>query len=180
MDMDTKIVLIVGPSGVGKDTLLKYAKEIYKENINFVKRYITRVADTNENNYFVDDYAFEVLKNNGYFLSSWNAHGNAYGIPKSFLKNGVNIISISRARIKDFENSYDNVYTINITIKKELLRQRLFNRGRETLEQIEKRLIRSYEKIEAKKLIEFDNSRSLEESKKSFINLLEKIKNEKP
>lgn len=176
--MNTKIVLIVGPSGVGKDTLLRHAKEVYKEDLNFVKRYITREADTNEDNYFVDDYAFEVLKNNGYFLSNWNAHGNAYGIPKSFFKNGVNIISISRARIKDFENAYENVYTINITIEKDKLKQRLLDRGRETLEQIEKRLARSYEKIEARKLIEFDNSKPLEESKKSFINLLEKIKNE--
>ena len=38
-----KIILIVGASGVGKDSLLKSLKG--KININFVKRYITREPD---------------------------------------------------------------------------------------------------------------------------------------
>lgn len=176
--MQTKIVLIVGPSGVGKDTLLRYAKEVYAQKLNFVKRYITRQADLNESNYYVDEYAFEVLRHNGYFASHWNAHGNLYGIPKRFLESGLNIISISRSRIKEFEAQYDNVYTINISIPKELLEQRLLNRARENKEEIEKRLSRTYEKIEARRLIEFDNSKALEESKEKFIKLLKEIENE--
>lgn len=176
--MDTKIVLIVGPSGAGKDTLLKEAKKVFKERVNFVKRYITRESDANESNYYIDEYAFEILRHNSYFASNWSAHGNFYGIPKRFIKNGINIISISRANIKDFENLYDNVYTINITIPKETLKQRLLQRGRESVEDIEKRIQRDYAKIEAKNLIEFDNSDSLEESKKAFITLLERIEKE--
>ncbi|WP_044416679.1 hypothetical protein [Halarcobacter anaerophilus] len=55
-----KIILIVGASGVGKDSLLKSLKG--KININFVKRYITREPDQNENNYYIDDEAFHRLK----------------------------------------------------------------------------------------------------------------------
>jgi phosphonate metabolism protein PhnN/1,5-bisphosphokinase (PRPP-forming) len=176
--MDTKIVLIIGPSGAGKDTLIKEAKKEFKEKINFVKRYITRESDVNESNYYIDEYAFEILRHNSYFASSWNAHGNFYGIPKRFIKNGINLISISRGRIKDFENLYDNVYTINITLPKEILKQRLLKRGRENKEDIEKRVQREYEKIEAKNLIEFDNLASIEDSKKNFISLLKKIEHE--
>lgn len=176
--MKTKIILIVGPSGVGKDTLLRHAKEELGGKLNFVKRYITRKADLNECNYYVDDYAFELLKHNSYFASSWNAHGNLYGIAKRSIKNGVNIISISRSKIKDFEEQYDDVYTINISIPTEILEKRLLFRGRETKEEIVKRLSRSYKKIEAKNLINFDNSTSLEESIQRFNNLLIKIQNE--
>ncbi|QDF28896.1 AAA family ATPase [Halarcobacter anaerophilus] len=176
--MDTKIVLIIGPSGAGKDTLIKEAKKEFKEKINFVKRYITRESDVNESNYYIDEYAFEILRHNSYFASSWNAHGNFYGIPKRFIKNGINLISISRGRIKDFENLYDKVYTINITLPKEILKQRLLKRGRENKEDIEKRVQREYEKIEAKNLIEFDNLASIEDSKKNFISLLKRIENE--
>ncbi len=64
--MDTKIVLIVGPSGVGKDTLLKEVKKVLT-SVNFVDRYITRKPDENESNYYLDEYSFEILKNNGFF-----------------------------------------------------------------------------------------------------------------
>lgn len=176
--METKIILIIGPSGAGKDTLLRHANIAFEGKLNFVKRYITREADLNESNYFIDSDAFELLKYNDYFASYWNAHGNYYGIPKKFIRNGLNIISISRSRIEDFETKYDNVYTINITISKEQLKQRLLSRARESEEEIEKRLSRNYEKIEAQRLIEFDNSGSLEESKQKFISVLKEIENE--
>lgn len=176
--MGSKIVLVVGPSGAGKDTLLRYAKKMLEDRVNFVQRYITRKADANEDNYYIDEYAFEILKNNGYFASYWSAHGNFYGISKRFIKNGLNIISISRGKIKDFENIYDDVITLNITLPKDKLKQRLLGRKREPLEDIENRLNRSYEKIECKKLIEFDNSKDLEESKVEFLKLLRRIENE--
>lgn len=170
--MDTKIVLIVGASGVGKDTLLKYAKNSLINEANFINRYITRKPDLNEANFYVDDYAFEILKHNSFFISSWKAHDNFYGIAKNSIKSGLNIISISRSKIKDFENFSDKVYTINITVPKETLKIRLENRARESKLEIEKRLNRAYEKIDAKNLIDFDNTKPLEESSLEFINLI--------
>ena len=176
--MKTKIILMVGPSGAGKDTLLKHANKVLADKLNFVKRYITRETDINESNYYIDDYAFEILRHNCYFASNWQAHGNYYGIPKRFIKPGLNIISVSRARIIDFENLYDNVYTINVTIPKEELKKRLKSRGRESELEIESRLSRTYETIKARNLIEFDNSSSLEVSKNKFIETLKQIENE--
>lgn len=175
--MDDKIILIIGPSGVGKDTLLKSIKEDYRDRVNFVRRYISRIPDKNEDNFFIEESAFSILQTNNFFISSWQAHKNSYGISKTSIKKGVNIISISRSKIKDFEENYEKVFTINISVKREVLKSRLEKRGRETKEEIEKRLNRSYEKIKARNLIEFDNSFSEEESKKEFIKLIEKIIN---
>lgn len=172
-----KIILIVGASGVGKDTLLRNIKD--KVKANFVKRYITRKPDKNESNYYLDKEAFEFLDGENYFISKWKAHENNYGIAATHLKKGLNIISISRGAIRDFEEQYDAVTTINITVPKEELYRRLKNRERETEEQIAKRIERSYPLIDSENLIEFDNSAPIEKSSQDFINLIESIQNEK-
>ncbi|KIM02484.1 MAG: hypothetical protein KN64_15115 [Sulfurovum sp. AS07-7] len=93
-----KIVLIVGASGVGKDTLLKAIQNVVKAN--FITRYITRVPDNNESNYYIGKDDFEHLRKSDFFVSSWEAHGNIYGISQTSIKDGLNIISISREAIK--------------------------------------------------------------------------------
>ncbi|WP_044416681.1 hypothetical protein [Halarcobacter anaerophilus] len=107
------------------------------------------------------------------------SHTNKYAIAKNQIVDGLNLISISRGAIKDFEGKFEYVTTINITIPKEQLFQRLKNRARESDEEIQKRIDRSYTLIDAKNLIEFDNSKSIEESTQDFINLIQQIANEK-
>lgn len=172
-----KIVLIVGASGVGKDTLLRNIKD--KVKANFLKRYITREPDNNESNYYIDEDAFLALKEKNYFISSWKAHGNHYGIAKEHIKEGLSIISISRGAVEDFEKVFDEVITINITLPKELMIRRLHDRGRESIDEILKRVERASKEVEATNLIEFDNSDTLENSSKKFIQLIKDIQNEK-
>lgn len=169
-----KIILIVGASGVGKDTLLKAIQNDIVAN--FVTRYITRVPDNNESNYYIGQDDFEHLRKSDFFVSSWEAHGNIYGISQHSIRDGLSIISISREAVKDFEKTFEDVTTIEIGIPKELLYIRLKNRGREDEEAIAKRIERSQQKIEAKNLIYFDNSKPIEQSKKEFISLLYAIK----
>lgn len=168
-----KIVLIVGASGVGKDSLLQSIKD--KIEANFVKRYITRAPSVYEENFYIDRSYFNVLMESNFFISHWEAHGNLYGIAKKDIKDGLNIISVSRGAIDDFEKRYDDVTTIEITLPKELLRQRLILRGRESLQDIEKRLIRSYDSIQAKRLVQFENSKPLEQSSQEFLKLIKSI-----
>jgi ribose 1,5-bisphosphokinase len=173
--MKKKIILIVGASGVGKDTLIREAKKELKKEFNFVRRYITRKPDKSEKNFFLENSAFKLLRDNKYFISSWEAHGNFYAISKNSIKKGANVISISRSKINDFERIFSNVYVINITLNKEELRNRLMKRGRESFEEIKKRLDRNYDRIEAKNLINFENDKLFEESSKSFIKILKEI-----
>ncbi len=170
-----KIILIVGASGVGKDTLLRFAKKKLKKEMNFVRRYITRKPDKNEKNFFVDSSAFKILQDNNFFISSWSAHGNLYGIAKNSIKDGVNVISVSRKEIEHFEKIYDDVCTINITVPKKVLEARLVTRGRETAEEIEQRLLRSCTSVKAKRVIEFENTLELSVSVEIFSRLLSDI-----
>ena len=165
-----KIILIVGATGVGKDTLLRKIKD--KIEAQFTTRYITRVTDENERNFYVDKKAFKILQRDDFFVSTWEAHGNYYGISQNHIRDGLNIISVSRSAIKDFEKVFNDVTTIEVSLPKEMLYERLKNRNRESEEDIIKRLNRNYDKLEAKHLIKFINAQSIDLSAKSFLKLI--------
>lgn len=173
------IVLVTGPSGSGKDSLLTVAKKHYKDDrrVHFANRYVTRSPDANEQNFFVDRLAFSLLEKQGYFLSHWQAHGNLYGVPKTELAegewDGITVVSISRTKVTDFERHFDRVVTLNISVPPEILRKRLRKRNREDLEDIEKRLSRNNLQVTASQAISFDNSKDLSVTANRFVELLD-------
>ncbi|MFN2354547.1 MAG: phosphonate metabolism protein/1,5-bisphosphokinase (PRPP-forming) PhnN [Desulfopila sp.] len=175
------IILVVGPSGSGKDTLLRSAKRALAghHNIAFVRRYITRPPDENEDNYYIDFACFDFLRQRGFFLSSWQAHSNYYGLAEhSFsVHNSLTTIvcSISRSAIADFDARFTRAHTIHVSVDMATLEERLRHRGRESEAAVQRRLARAESKVEAKKCIAFDNSDSLEQSCGRFISLLERL-----
>jgi ribose 1,5-bisphosphokinase len=177
------IVLVVGPSGSGKDTLLRSARNNFagKGTITFARRYITRPPDENEDNYYVDVIGFDHLQKSGFFLSTWQAHQNHYGIPEHMVRESNSystiVCSISRSAIEDFDSRYGNVLTIHVTAEKDILRDRLLKRGREGKADIEKRLARAEKEVKANNLIIFDNSRNLRESCARFNSLIQHVGN---
>ncbi|MHB8111197.1 MAG: guanylate kinase [Syntrophorhabdaceae bacterium] len=98
---DKKGVLIVvsGPSGVGKSTLIDrfLAEDPCSE---FSVSYTTRQRRNHEQDgvdyYFIDGEIFQALIDRGYFLEWENVHGNFYGTPRaeimSTLETGKDII----------------------------------------------------------------------------------------
>lgn len=176
-----KLVLIVGPSGSGKDTLLRSARAAlgHRQDIQFARRYITRPPDSNEDNYYVDPQGFNHLSNTGYFLSTWRAHNNCYGIPIHILTDSNRlstiICSISRSAIVDFEKYHENTTTILITAPEQILHARLQGRGRETDKDIQQRLVRASATVHANNLITFNNINSVVESTTRFTALLTKL-----
>lgn len=173
------IILVTGPSGSGKDSLLTIARKHYRDDhrVYFANRYVTRRPDANEQNYFVDRLAFSLLEQQGFFLSHWRAHGNLYGVPKTEFsegeEKGITIVSISRTRVVDFERHFDRVVTLNISVPPDILRERLLKRKRENLEDIEKRLNRNNLAVTARQAISFDNSEDLSETANRFVKLLD-------
>jgi len=79
-------VLVVGPSGAGKDTLMDLAKAAHKGNpdIVFARRVVTR-EPIGEDHYTLDELGFMLALKNGDFLLAWSAHGLHYGVPISLL-----------------------------------------------------------------------------------------------
>ncbi len=175
-----KIVLIVGPSGAGKDSLLQAGKQAFahRQDILFIPRYVTRMPDGNEQNYYVDQSAFLTLKQNGFFFIDWQAHGNLYGISLDPLlkkdKHAV-IISVSRTVVPNFEQVFDDVETIVVSAPDAVLRKRLEARGRESAPAMNTRLARMDLEVMATRLTCFNNDGPLEQMASKFVEVLENI-----
>lgn len=172
------IILLVGPSGSGKDSLLRLARKEFKSDptIAFARRYITRPPDTSEDNYYIDPVGFTHLEETGFFLSTWRAHGNCYGIPGHLFSDrqpyATLICSVSRAATADFEEHNPQATTIEISVSKDVLRSRLRERGREQGGDIDRRLLRADQPIISRNHIRFHNSAPLERSGPQFVTLL--------
>jgi len=78
-----RLVLVVGPSGAGKDTLIARARAACRGDatVVFPARVITRPPSIFEDNEFMPPSAFEQAAANGAFAVWWSAHGHMYGIP---------------------------------------------------------------------------------------------------
>ena len=89
---DPLIIVISGPSGVGKDAILNRMKE-QKYPFEYITTLTTRAKRANEINNI--DYCFvsidefqKLLKCDG-FLEWANVYGNYYGVPKGPVKNAI-------------------------------------------------------------------------------------------
>jgi ribose 1,5-bisphosphokinase len=176
-----KVILVVGPSGAGKDTLLRAAREHFAAvpTLGFARRYITRPPGVDEDNYYVDEVGFSFLENAAFFVSSWRAHRNCYGVPRHEINQNQGrktvISSVSRSSIADFERACKTPVTILVTARLEILEKRLLSRGRESTEKVRDRLQRAHKPLSTNNYISFDNSGELLQSKNNFISLLEKL-----
>jgi ribose 1,5-bisphosphokinase len=138
------LVLVVGPSGAGKDTLLNLARTALADDtrFRFVRRVITRPAETGgEDHEPVSDTEFAVRD----FALSWEAHGLHYGIPADvaddIARGMVVVANVSRSIIAEAAARFP-VRVIEVTAPAEVLAARLWARGRETAADVAQRLAR--------------------------------------
>lgn len=139
--------LVVGPSGVGKDSLIDAARAA-RPDLAFPTRIITRPADAGgEAHDFMPLADFERREDAGGFLLSWRAHGLAYGIPAeagAALASGRGVVvNVSRGVIAAARAAHAPLRVLAITAPAEALARRLAARGRETETQIAARLARA-------------------------------------
>ena len=144
-----RLLLVVGPSGVGKDTLLDYARTKLASDprIRFVRRVITRAASPGEDHEPIDDQAFDQRSARGEFALQWDAHGLRYGIPaaiEGWLARGDTVVvNGSRRIIRDARRVYPSLEVIGISASEQAIAERLAQRGREDEAAIGARLARS-------------------------------------
>ncbi len=133
------LVLVVGPSGAGKDSVINGAKDFFAENsrIVFPRRMVTRKADvsTEDHDSLTEmGFAFAVAK--GEFCLWWSAHGNSYGIPASIedeIAEGRTVVfNCSRDVVREACKRFLKTTIVEVTAPRDVLVQRIVARGRES------------------------------------------------
>lgn len=145
------LVLIVGPSGVGKDTLLSAARDAFAQDnrFRFVRRVITQPPGIVGEDYdTMTLQEFELARESGAFAFTWRANGLHYGVPADIsldLAQGKIVVCIlSRALVADAASRFP-VRLIEIRAPADLIARRLAARGRNDAVDIARRLARQIE-----------------------------------
>jgi ribose 1,5-bisphosphokinase len=75
--------MLVGPSGAGKDAILREVRERLAGDLRFYfpRRVVTRAVNAAEDHVSLSPAAFEECLARGGFALHWQAHGLYYGIP---------------------------------------------------------------------------------------------------
>lgn len=175
--MSGRLIGIVGPSGVGKDSVMHGLVEAVP-SLNLVKRTITRAPGLGGEDYeAVLEEEFDMRAGAGEFCLHWEAHGLLYGIPdtvRTRISRGEELlVNLSRAILPRAQEVFPSLVTFNVTAKPETLAARLAERARESEGEIAKRLARATNPLpEGAKVIHLSNDGSLQETIEKAIAIL--------
>ncbi len=188
-----RLLYLMGPSGSGKDSLLHHARGLAQESthkrpLHIAQRHITRKVSENakdEQHIPLSQEEFLQSLKGGDFVMHWQSHGLYYGIHKNIdalLNDGaVVIVNGSRAYLAEAQQKYPKLIPVLITVESSALRARLEARGRESAEEIEKRIERAHMDISALQNMPnlrcIDNSGELSVACAAFSELIAEIQN---
>lgn len=164
-----RLIAVVGPSGVGKDSVMRGIHEAMP-GTRLVRRVITRAPDLGGEAYdAVTETAFLDMMDNGSFAVHWHAHGLYYGIPQTVrcqVNKGTDFLAnFSRKALVAGADAFENFLILNITANSDTLASRLAARGRETAQEIEKRLAQAEKPLpENLRVITLSNDGDLSET----------------
>jgi phosphonate metabolism protein PhnN/1,5-bisphosphokinase (PRPP-forming) len=142
------LVAVVGSSGAGKDTLMAGARAALAgdERFHFARRCITRPEEAGgEAHLPLAEEEFRRLRDAGGFALSWQAHGLCYGIP-AHVANEVEagkvvVANLSRGVLAEAARAF-RLRVLEITAPPSVLAARLAARGRESADDVARRLAR--------------------------------------
>jgi ribose 1,5-bisphosphokinase len=185
MEFKGHLVLVVGPSGAGKDSVLRGAKGELAGDRRFVfpRRFVTRFADVNaEDHQTMTDTEFATAVSEDAFALWWKAHGNYYGIGSSIaaeLQAGcVVAVNCSRAILEEATARFPNATVAEITASPDVLVSRIVARGRESEPEAIQRVSRSVPDYPTGvPIVRIENNGSLQDAIDHFCSLLEALKN---
>lgn len=142
------LVAVVGPSGVGKDTLIGHARAALAgdDGFVFVRRLVTRGENAFEDHDTLDEAAFVRGVAEERFALHWRAHGLGYALPaethEAIARGAVAVCNFSRGALVAARERFPLVRVVAITAPDAVLAARLIGRGRETKEGVAARLQR--------------------------------------
>jgi ribose 1,5-bisphosphokinase len=131
-----RLVLVVGPSGAGKDTLIGLVQAACAgdDSVAFPRRVVTREPSSFEDNEQISLDAFQQAQAQGEFAMHWEAHGHSYALRREIdndIRAGRAVVAnVSRTVIEAMRRAYADVMVVSITAPREILGQRLAARGR--------------------------------------------------
>ncbi|QXP85097.1 phosphonate metabolism protein/1,5-bisphosphokinase (PRPP-forming) PhnN [Methylococcus sp. Mc7] len=176
-----RLFYVIGASGSGKDSLLRYARASLREHerVMFAHRYITRPPELEgENHVYLSEQEFAERLAAGLFAMHWDSHGYRYGIGceiDTWLAKGYNVaVNGSREYLHQAFERYPEMLAILIDTPPAVLEARLKARGRESAEEITERLERAkaFGSLSHPRLLRVDNSATIEEAGERLVALL--------
>ncbi|MEJ2624976.1 MAG: phosphonate metabolism protein/1,5-bisphosphokinase (PRPP-forming) PhnN [Pseudolabrys sp.] len=165
-----RLVLVVGPSGAGKDSVIAGAKALCARDgtIVFPRRIVTRPVTADEDHISVSQCGFDEALRGESFALWWQAHGLKYALPISIdadIRCGRTVVcNASRGIVEDARARYVNVTCVLITARVELLASRLEGRARDSDGAPEDRIERNAMYADLSTDIVIDNSGALHDA----------------
>ena len=159
-----KLIIITGPSGVGKGTIVKEILDKDKDiwlSISATTRKPRVGEKDGENYYFISDERFKDMINKKEFLEWAQFAGNFYGTPLSTVSEKIEkgytvLLEIEVEGAKQIKEKFPEALSIFLLPpSKEELEKRIRNRGTEKEEAINKRLVRANYEIASSDKFEF-------------------------
>lgn len=151
--MAGRLIAVVGPSGVGKDSVMA-GLAAARPDLRLVRRVITRAPELGGEDYTaVTVSEFETMAAQGNFCIHWRAHGLCYGIPAEVLgavqQGATCLANLSRSALPEAARIFPALKVLNIAATPETLANRLAGRGRESADDIAGRLAQSAKPLPA-------------------------------
>ena len=153
-----KLIVLTGPSGVGKGTLMNEILQRYPE-LHYSVSATTRSPSPGEvngkNYYFISRNQFEELVTQGEFLEWAEFAGNCYGTPREAVLNYIQLgklvlLEIELAGARQIRHTFPSALSIFILPPSFAeLENRIRGRGQDSEEAISRRLQRAEEEIAA-------------------------------
>jgi ribose 1,5-bisphosphokinase len=173
-----RLVLVVGPSGAGKDTLLALAQAACAEarGIVFPRRVVTRQASSSEDNAQLSSEDFRQALGRGDFAVHWEAHGHCYALPRAIdddVQAGRTVVAnVSRTVVDAMRRIYADVTVVGVTAPPNILAERLAARARSSDGDLADRLRRAVGNIVAAPDVTINNIGSAQHHARELVGII--------
>ena len=173
-----RLILVVGPSGAGKDTLLGLARAACADDgsIVFPRRVVTREATSFEDNEQLSLDAFRQARGQGDFAVDWEAHGHCYALSRAIdddiRARRTVVANVSRTVIEALRRAYTDVVVILITAPAEILAERLAARARSSDGRLADRLGRAVDDAATVPDVTITNVGSVEQHARELVRVI--------